>query len=748
MLFFTTTLLNAVQAYSLTEAKLLTPGPTHPSIPSVTAVSPTSHMLLTASEDPPLIFLQNRFSGTRPLMLQPLASQTPVVQSNFHPNRPDSFLLAFKDGTVAAYSAPSLFRACTSRDAHPQSVGGEMAVFTHLHNVSLRSLASDSESNTCPGAQGLSIGGAAFVPGHRNRAMTCGADGKCHLIDFDNKTVVRSWHVRAPATSLSIHSSKATRTVLIAVGKLDGTVSIYDIKGSLLHSAIVEPSPSEMIIDVEWIRGNCSATTYGHSSLKTVDVTDIELFTVGGSLRSKKSASSHDTRRFRSHELASADGSIDNSAEGDPSQAETICRRPSLRQDLKDRLPSTSQSYMDLFSPVKSTKPSPQKPQESPQRRSTPRPRPRISSMTFVRGRSEVAEGQNDSAGSPGAKDPPPRDSEPTEQKKVDVDDNEEGTPHKNMLAPSTSASLKTQALRGKDRNSIPQPGHFALFAPYLPSTSKGTIRRKPTGRTRDPTRRNKTSVCDRSARKSSSQRSLTGLDITTKQSDKDNIWLTAESDEGEHASPRRAPAHHRKSTMDRFLEATRMGKRASLSPAPSITHRPSVELQMSPPVAKDFRGQQGGVKIDDGRERVFERTEFSLVEPDRSSSSTPISSEPSIITLSSAELSQAIHDETVLAMQPLQPGFAQSFRGPVSVDHYLPRRSSLASPSSPLPSFVGRTALQQISGNEQREKQTSGDEHDEKTCRCCSKMRDEIQMLRNELAQLRRLVKGKDRLE
>src|SRR5579871_3734889 len=57
-LLFTTTHLNAVQRYSFSESHLLSPGPTHPSPPTVLAISPINH-LLSASESPPIIYLKS-----------------------------------------------------------------------------------------------------------------------------------------------------------------------------------------------------------------------------------------------------------------------------------------------------------------------------------------------------------------------------------------------------------------------------------------------------------------------------------------------------------------------------------------------------------------------------------------------------------------------------------------------------------------------------------------------------------------
>jgi hypothetical protein len=119
-------------------------------------------------------------------------------------------------------------------------------------------------------------------------------------------------------------------------------------------------------------------------------------------------------------------------------------------------------------------------------------------------------------------------------------------------------------------------------------------------------------------------------------------------------------------------------------------------------------------------------------------------STEPSTDT--SHTSSPNLENEALPFDSTLRPGFAQSFQGPVSVNNYLPRRSSLAFPSSPTRQ---RSTLGIASGNEQQGKQPgSEEEHNEKTCRCCMKMSDEIQTLKGEIAELRRLVKGKGRVD
>lgn len=220
---------------------MLEPGPLHASLPTVVAISTNPHILLTSSEQPSLIYLQHRTSGTQPLLLTPLASCSPVVRASFHPSRSNVFLLAFKDGTVAAYDAAELFHDRKDIVAYPQAVGGETYTFRGLHIASshIRQSSFGALSSVPSSPLGQSITGLEFITGHRSRAVTCGADGNCRILDFETKMIVRSWHVRAPATALSLLSSKSAKSPLVAVGKLDGKVSIHELSGALLHEVIV-----------------------------------------------------------------------------------------------------------------------------------------------------------------------------------------------------------------------------------------------------------------------------------------------------------------------------------------------------------------------------------------------------------------------------------------------------------------------------------------------------------------------------
>lgn len=301
-LFFTTTLLNAVQVYSLTEQRLLPPGPTHPSPPTVLAVSPSSHLLLSCSESPPIIYLQALILGTQPTRFQPWVSIAPVVRAAFHKSRPNVFVLAFKDGTIAAYDYNKLPRVQPILSAERMQgdvrQAGEIGHFKQHHAVTTGGLVDpegyistaslggyeDGTKTVVAGARSISVTGIAFIPGFQARCVSVGADGKCKIVNFDRLNMLKEWHIKGPATCMSILSLKMLeedgvgiisnrRTVSqislkaptparragpdichIAVGRVDGKVLIYDTMGNLLRDLTVDGSGGR-VVDVDWSRG-------------------------------------------------------------------------------------------------------------------------------------------------------------------------------------------------------------------------------------------------------------------------------------------------------------------------------------------------------------------------------------------------------------------------------------------------------------------------------------------------------------
>ena len=652
-LFFTTSLLDAVQSYSLPEARLLEPGPTHNSPPTVMAISPISHLLLTASESPPTVYIQNRTLGTQPLLLHPFASPAPVCLARFHPDRPNIFLLAFKDGTLASYDATLVLQPRAKASAHARTEGGEISYFKNLHAVTTRRAADpdgkydaavlgglDFGTRTvAPGAISIGITGARFVPGYRSRAITVGGDGKCKVVDFEKNQIVRMWHIRGPATSLCILAPKATKKPIVAIGRFDGRVVLFDTSGAQLHELAINGGDAARVIDVEWIKGPSPKGIEDAEQVKVVDETWIELYTVGGTLRSRMTASS----RKDSSEYSEIHADIPTPS-ADPAGT-VLHRRLDSLCDF-ELPPIETHNYMDLFSPVKLMQSPPARPAQSPRKRSTPRQRPRLSSSTFL---SQALKSQASS--SPGdvadAGEITPiaekmesdflqsiRHGSPSQYRQRTK--SRLGTsPGRSFLSPSNSkilADIRTVGnVPGKGRS-----GTFALFAPYMPN--QGLRKRK--------------SIGNRGRRISSLR-----------------------------FSP----------------------KKATIEIVPNYG-----SSRMRPTGIASYRAS-------------FQTFRYT-------------------------------NDETITPSSPLPPGFAQSYQGPVNVDRYLPRKGSLAFTSSPPRSPKWRSALGETTSNEQGTPDDTGirrraNEHSEaENCECCAAMRDEMQRLRQEVAELRSWIKGKGR--
>ena len=283
-LYFTTSLRNSVQSYSLQQEKLLDPSENHPSPPSVFAISCTSHLLLSTSANPPTIFLRDLRLSTASTLLHPRCSTSAVVAADFHPEVPNIFLLAFADGTAAAYDVSCMYRS-QPYGAAPGSLAGSLAngeigYMRKLHAVGSTVSPTPSGLNSVDLALDgqttvSSITAVALVPGYRALAVTVGADGKCCVVDFTQPTrtralLLRTWHLRRPATSLSIVCYKsdpargqldgpkeshppANENYCIAVGRQDGKVLLFDLGGKQLGAQILDPKRAR-VVDVEWAR--------------------------------------------------------------------------------------------------------------------------------------------------------------------------------------------------------------------------------------------------------------------------------------------------------------------------------------------------------------------------------------------------------------------------------------------------------------------------------------------------------------
>jgi hypothetical protein len=368
--------------------------------------------MLSASEQPTVIYLQNLTLKTSAIQLHPAASSAAVATASFHPERPNIFLLAFKDGTVAAYDATKLARSSVARtggNSRPPYNGhaGEISHFSNLHRITnIRSLSDppDASPNATVGSKSVAITGAAFLPGFRTRAISVGADGRCRLVDFEaGGKILRTWHAQAPVTSLSISAIESSpQTVkkafkqksgaigtgpesntVIAVGRVDGQVLLFDPVGLRLDQILVN-ALGEKIIGVEWMNGPSPYTVSTPAKPVSVKVDaryDLLPSTSGGR---------KNLRSTLPDALKLPPGAVFSPARPVPvtvaynSEAEevsTVRYTPAAETVL--RSPPGQTTYLDLFSPVKRVSP-PHRLQKSPA--SSPHlRRKRLSSQTFVK---------------------------------------------------------------------------------------------------------------------------------------------------------------------------------------------------------------------------------------------------------------------------------------------------------------------------------------------------------------------------
>ncbi|KAF2437011.1 WD40 repeat-like protein [Tothia fuscella] len=850
-LYFTTTLLNAVQLYSLNHASLLAPGPTHHSAPTVLAVSPTSHLLLTASESPPTVYLQSLKTGGQPVFLQPHASRTPVTLAAFHPERPDIFLLAFKDGTLAIYDASQIVRA--GLQAAKIVEGCEISVFQNLHRVVSYGI---DEVAVCDstGARSSGITGAAFFPAFKNRAISVGANGKCNVLDFEKSKIVRTWSTKGAATSVSVISldvgktavkRSATRLVrttsaampnlIIAVGRADGKVMIFDASGAILLEQTVNDN-AKRVVDVEWIRGTTPRTVGQPKTLQFSNEIFIELYQFDGTLRSRQS---HPTTESdpSSPELeppVPAEDKRQTSSiypeDTTPIDADAFStvKHHEMKGHVHRDLPAAlAHDYMDLFSPVKQMRqktPLPVRP--SPKRRATPRPRPRISSSTFI-DQAAKATSSNDPAKRTQIEPPvmsgalPPRKSRtipfalekklassPTRfkapAKKSQVASGSHGPGKMSIPGPSgnTRVSLETQSSSSSGHStanskiladikrfgetgtwsSNAKGGNTALLAPYMPArTTKSSLRALEPVPLPEPAQR------QHSARKSSkdqlakeSDRQFVfhrEVDPDVRAVDTDDIWLTADSDTDDRASkmiPKRGlpdPKLPRRPTWRGGPTWTSIEVEALRERETSPSHAQHNTIHAAKPnIEGDLRKRRGSVRLDLAPPRFAPKAahiETSVVPAALIPHTlSPSLSPPSGRDSSPGDTSFAFDESDYSPMHhpkrrhsrtprvpppelPLPPGFAQSYQGPVDVGSYLPRKGSLAAFVEPLLEGEGRrTVLGDVSGNGRRGVRRKSHKHrHNQECTGCGELKDEVERLKGELAELRRLIKGKDRV-
>lgn len=255
-LFFTDSVHNSVQAYSLREKRVADATRAHPSPITAFAISCDSNLIVSCSANPPTTQIYNRLHATT-ISIAPQASTAAVVRCAFHPSRKSIFVLAFGDGVLAAYDYTRLSGGSrVKKEGGPgasQATAKAIHAFRHLHDPSV--------------AGSAGITGVAFVPGQRGRAVTVGEDGRMFLLDFEKPDTLASWHTGAPATALAIRAVPQPSKVptgdkkrdkddhggyMVAIGTVHGRCYIYDGHGSKIGEKIVDIDGGS-ILDVEWV---------------------------------------------------------------------------------------------------------------------------------------------------------------------------------------------------------------------------------------------------------------------------------------------------------------------------------------------------------------------------------------------------------------------------------------------------------------------------------------------------------------
>lgn len=249
--YFSSSLQNDIRCYSLEENRATSFHCRHKSPVTIICLSARSIYMLSASNDPLTVYLEDLTGNKMPIQLIPSASSSLVTLATFHPEQEAIFLLAYEDGTVSIHSAIQLLVSKTRFST------SQLYFVEQLHAKPTY----DERGPSCK-----SIAAAAFAPGYTFRTISVGTDGV--LIHYDFELSLQPsvpWNVGGVCTSLSILSYPATTVTpkvqsvrrepgnkrLIAVGRQSGSVGIYDIKGVLRHEHNFDDLGP--ICDVQWI---------------------------------------------------------------------------------------------------------------------------------------------------------------------------------------------------------------------------------------------------------------------------------------------------------------------------------------------------------------------------------------------------------------------------------------------------------------------------------------------------------------
>ncbi|KAK0269876.1 hypothetical protein LTR35_014552 [Friedmanniomyces endolithicus] len=366
-LYLTTKLTNEILRYSTLRARVQSPLQAHNTAPVALACS--SAYVVSASDNPPVIYLKNLAHSAPPIFIEPSASDAAVCIAVFHPARDNVFLLGLKDGTIAAYNANEVTRG---------GFDGEIGHLKGVHH---------------------GVTGCTFLDGAKARAVSVGSDARCRLMDLESGVVIRTWHARAPITSVCASDG------MIAVALIDGKVHVYDCVGVLQAQQAVS---SERIINVDWVKGPTPPAIAARSTQYPSDAPSLPTHTgatevkqpklCSGPVETQTTPQATTKPRKKSEQgpgLGLPTGLRRPAATPQPARANksftvhpdeveegTVRHTPTTHPQA---CPPHPGDLLDLFSPVKSAGQA----QDfgTPEKRPTtsPRQRPRISTQTFMK---------------------------------------------------------------------------------------------------------------------------------------------------------------------------------------------------------------------------------------------------------------------------------------------------------------------------------------------------------------------------
>ncbi|GAM89368.1 hypothetical protein ANO11243_074050 [Dothideomycetidae sp. 11243] len=218
-LFFTSPATGSVYCYSVKGDRMLKTLQTHPSPPCVLAIDATAQFVISASTDPPTVYLQSMRPLSVAEQLYPKASNSAVTVASFHPDQSAIFLLGFEDGALAIYDAGLVSpRAGNDKDVGTSSnrdrKDGEIAAFRNLHRTPSSNVLEPpwqsemDHSDVCDASAEYKHNrmiAACFVPGSLTVCVTIGPGGQCTMVDFSHPpTILRKWRSPVYASSLAV----------------------------------------------------------------------------------------------------------------------------------------------------------------------------------------------------------------------------------------------------------------------------------------------------------------------------------------------------------------------------------------------------------------------------------------------------------------------------------------------------------------------------------------------------------------